>query len=69
VSDTYVDDMIKEGIIDPLKVTRNAIENAASAAGTFLTTEVAIADDADEKSSPAMGMNPGMGGGMAGMGF
>jgi len=69
VSDTYVDDMIKKGIIDPLKVTRNAIENAASAAGTFLTTEVAIADDPDEKASPSMGMNPGMGGGMAGMGF
>jgi chaperonin GroEL len=39
----YVEDMIKEGIIDPVKVTRNALQNAASAASTFLTTQGAIA--------------------------
>jgi chaperonin GroEL len=43
-SGEYVDDMIKAGIIDPLKVTKNALLNAVSAAGTFLTTEVAIAN-------------------------
>jgi chaperonin GroEL len=42
--DVYVDDMIKEGIIDPVKVTRNAIQNAASAASTFLTIRGAIAE-------------------------
>lgn len=69
VADTYVPDMIKEGIIDPLKVTRNALMNAASAAGTLLTTQVAIADEPEEKSSPAPAMPAGMGGGMPGMGF
>ena len=38
----YVDDMMKNGIIDPVKVVRSALENAASASGTLLTTEVAI---------------------------
>jgi chaperonin GroEL len=63
----YVD-MIKSGIIDPVKVTRAALENAASAAAMVLTTEVAITD-MPEKTPPA-GMPPmpgGMGGGM-GMG-
>lgn len=40
-------DMIKKGIIDPVKVTRTALQNAASAAGILLTTDVAIADDPD----------------------
>lgn len=48
-TDTYVSDMVGEGILDPLKVTRNAIINAASSAGTFLTTEVAIADIPESK--------------------
>ena len=63
VKDEYVD-MIKAGIIDPLKVTRTALENAASIAATLLTTEVVVADlpEKDEKSGPAGGM--GMGGGM-----
>ena len=59
----YVD-MIKEGIIDPAKVTRSALQNAASIAGLFLTTEAVIADK-PEKAAPAM---PG-GGDMGGMDF
>jgi chaperonin GroEL len=60
----YVD-MIKAGIIDPAKVTRSALQNAASIAALFLTTEAVIADK-PEKSSPAM---PGGDGGMGGMDF
>ena len=41
--------MLKMGIIDPVKVTRTAIENAVSAAAILLTTEVAIADEPEEK--------------------
>ncbi|MBQ7945410.1 MAG: chaperonin GroEL [Bacteroidales bacterium] len=50
------------GVIDPAKVTRVALENAASIAGMFLTTECVIADKKEETPMPAM--NPGMGGGM-----
>jgi chaperonin GroEL len=60
----YVD-MIAEGIIDPAKVTRSALQNAASIAGLFLTTEVVVADK-PEKAGPAM---PGGDGGMGGMDF
>jgi chaperonin GroEL len=59
----YVD-MIKVGIIDPAKVTRSALQNAASIAGLFLTTEAVVADK-PEKAAPAM---PG-GGDMGGMDF
>src|SRR6187399_2724023 len=59
----YVD-MIKAGIIDPAKVTRSALQNAASIAALFLTTEAVIADK-PEKNQPAM---PG-GDDMGGMGF
>jgi len=54
-------DMVEAGIIDPLKVTRSALENAASMASVFLTTEVAIANKPEENKEgqgPAM---PGMG--------
>jgi chaperonin GroEL len=51
-TDIFSDDLIKDGIIDPVKVARAAIENAASAAGILLTTEVAIADE-PEKDKPA----------------
>jgi len=61
----YVD-MIKEGIIDPAKVTRSALQNAASIAALFLTTECVIADK-PEKASAGGGM-PG-GGGMGDMDF
>ncbi|MEG1750028.1 MAG: chaperonin GroEL [Tannerellaceae bacterium] len=54
------------GVIDPAKVTRVALENAASIAGMFLTTECVIAEKKED--APAMPpMNPGMGGGMGGM--
>jgi chaperonin GroEL len=56
----YVD-MISAGIIDPAKVTRSALQNAASIAALFLTTEVVIADK-PEKNAPAAG-GGGMGGG------
>ncbi|WP_139855509.1 chaperonin GroEL [Aequorivita sinensis] len=63
-SDSYVD-MIKAGIIDPKKVTRVALENAASVAGMILTTECALVDIKDENAGG--GMPGGMGGGMPGM--
>ncbi len=56
----YVD-MVKSGIIDPAKVTRSALQNAASIAGLFLTTEAVIADK-PEKPAPAPAGDPGMGG-------
>ncbi len=62
-SETYVD-MLEVGIIDPKKVTRVALENAASVAGMILTTECALVDIKEE--NPAAGMPP-MGGGMPGM--
>ncbi|MBD60712.1 MAG: chaperonin GroEL [Euryarchaeota archaeon] len=61
----YVD-MIGAGILDPAKVTRNALQSAGSIAGMVLTTETLIADDPEQKEdTPAM---PDMGGGMGGMG-
>ncbi|MFW5471463.1 chaperonin GroEL [Knoellia sp. CPCC 206435] len=63
-SGEYVD-LIKAGIIDPAKVTRSALQNAASIAALFLTTEAVIADK-PEKAAPAM---PGGGDDMGGMGF
>ncbi len=63
--DTMEMDMIAVGIVDPVKVTRTAIQNAASAAAILLTTECAIAEEPKEEK-PAMG--GGMGGGMPGMG-
>ncbi|MBU3146408.1 chaperonin GroEL [Clostridium sp. CF012] len=52
--------MIKAGIVDPTKVVRSALQNAASVAATFLTTEVAVADIPEKNSAP-MGGGPGMG--------
>jgi chaperonin GroEL len=63
-TDVY-ENLCKTGVIDPAKVTRVALENAASIAGMFLTTECVIAEKKEE--SPAVPMNPGMGGGMGGM--
>lgn len=60
--DAYEEDMIKAGIIDPLKVTRTALENAVSVAALLLTTEVAVTDIVEEKESSPMGGMPGMGG-------
>ena len=64
-TDTY-ENMLKAGIIDPTKVTRIALENAASVAGMLLTTECVLADIKEDNPAPAMGA-PGMGGGMPGM--
>jgi len=64
-SDTY-ENMLKAGIIDPTKVTRIALENAASVAGMLLTTECVLADIKEDNPAPPMGA-PGMGGGMPGM--
>ena len=59
-TDTY-EDMRKAGVIDPAKVARVALENAASIAGMFLTTECLIVDKPEDKPAMPMG-NPGMGG-------
>jgi len=57
-------DMIEMGILDPTKVTRTALQNAASIAGLMITTEAMVAE-LPKKEEPAMG---GGGGGMGGMG-
>ena len=62
-TDVY-EPLYKAGVIDPAKVTRVALENAASIAGMFLTTECIIAEKKEENAAPAM---PPMGGGMGGM--
>jgi chaperonin GroEL len=61
-------DLVKAGVIDPAKVTRLALQNAASIAGLMLTTEALIADikEDDKKGAAGAGMPPG-GGGMGGM--
>lgn len=62
LEDKIIDDMVKAGIIDPVKVTRTALQNAASAAAILLTTEVAVAEEPEEKkpSNPAMPGGMGM---------
>jgi len=57
-------DLIKAGIIDPAKVTRSALQNAASIAALFLTTEAVIADKPEKHAAPAGDPSGGMGGGM-----
>ncbi len=64
-TNTY-ENLFETGVIDPAKVTRIALENAASIAGMFLTTECVIVDEKEDEA-PAAPMNPGMGG-MGGMG-
>ena len=59
-------DLRAAGVVDPAKVTRVALENAASVAGMFLTTECVICDKKEEKADAAMGGAAGMGG-MGGM--
>ncbi len=61
-----IDDMIKAGIIDPVKVERAGVQHAVSAAAILLTSEAAIADEPEEGGGPMM---PDMGGGMPGMGM
>ncbi|HEY4486075.1 MAG TPA: chaperonin GroEL [Nitrospiria bacterium] len=65
ISETYVD-MVEAGIIDPTKVTRTALQNAASVAGLMLTTEVMVTELPEEKKAGAPSMG-GHGGGMEGM--
>jgi chaperonin GroEL len=60
--------MIEMGILDPTKVTRTALQNAASVAALMLTTEAMIAEAPKEESGAAGGMPGGMGG-MGGMGM
>ena len=64
-------DMVKAGIVDPAKVTRSALQNAASIASMVLTTEALVADIPEKEKAPAggppMGGMGGMGGGMPGM--
>ena len=63
-------DMIQAGIIDPTKVVRHALQDAASVAGLLVTTEAMVAEKPEPKGQPGMGMPPGGGmGGMGGMDF
>jgi chaperonin GroEL len=68
-ADKY-EDLIEAGVIDPTKVVRYALQNAASVAGLMLTTEAMVAEAPEEKADAGMGGMPpggGMGGGMGGM--
>jgi chaperonin GroEL len=60
-TDVY-EDLVKAGVIDPTKVARTALQNAASIAGLLLTTECVLTERREEKAAPAM-----PGGGMGGM--
>jgi chaperonin GroEL len=62
-TDVY-EDLVKAGVIDPTKVVRTALQDAASVAGLLITTEAAIAETPEDKAAPAMPDMGGMGGGM-----
>jgi chaperonin GroEL len=62
-------DLIEQGVLDPTKVTRTALENAASVAGLLLTTEAVISDKPEPEGAAAGGGMPDMGGMGGGMGF
>jgi chaperonin GroEL len=62
-----IDDMIKAGIIDPVKVGRSSVQHAVSAAAILLTSEAAIAEEPDDGKGGGMPDMSGMGGGMMGM--
>jgi chaperonin GroEL len=69
-----INDMIEVGIIDPVKVTRSALENAVSAAAILLTTKAVVTDLPEKKDSTCPAPPAGMGGmegmgGMPGMGM
>ncbi|KQT31909.1 molecular chaperone GroEL [Sphingomonas sp. Leaf412] len=66
-TDTY-ENLVAAGVIDPTKVVRTALQNAASVAGLLITTEAAVSELADDKPAMPMG-GGGMGGGMGGMDF
>lgn len=63
LTDTY-EDLVQAGVIDPTKVTRTALQNAASISGLLLTTEALIVEKKESSPAPAAG---GPGGGMGGM--
>jgi chaperonin GroEL len=60
-SDTY-EDLVKSGVIDPTKVTRTALQNAASIAGLLLTTECVVVERKEDKPAPSAPAGGGMGG-------
>ena len=60
-------DLVKMGVLDPTKVTRYALQNAASVAGLILTTAAMVAESPKDEANGGHGMG-GMGGGMGGMG-
>jgi chaperonin GroEL len=64
VTGEYVD-LVKAGVVDPTKVTRSALQNAASISGLLLTTEAVVTELPEKDKTPPM---PGGGGGMGGMG-
>jgi chaperonin GroEL len=66
-TDEYVD-LVKAGVVDPTKVTRSALQNAASISGLLLTTEVVIADAPEKEKGPSLPPGGGMGG-MGGMDY
>jgi chaperonin GroEL len=59
-----IEDLVKAGVIDPAKVTRSALQNAASIAALLLTTEAIVADKPEKKQEGGGGMPPGGGMGM-----
>nr|MCH9767337.1 chaperonin GroEL [Actinomycetes bacterium] len=61
------EDLLKAGVADPVKVTRSALQNAASIAALFLTTEAGVADKPEKAAAAPMGGDPT--GGMGGMDF
>jgi chaperonin GroEL len=63
------EDLVKAGVVDPTKVTRTALQNAASIAGLLLTTECMITDLPEKSSAPAGGGGGHGGGGMGGMDY
>jgi chaperonin GroEL len=60
--ESFVEDLIKAGIVDPLKVTRTALENAVSMAAILLTSEAAVADEPEKAGNGQAPPMPGMGG-------
>jgi len=66
LTDTF-EDLFASGVIDPTKVVRTALQNAASIAGLLLTTEAVVVEKPQEEAPAAGGMGGGMPGGMGGM--
>ncbi len=58
----HYEDLVKAGVVDPTKVTRTALQNAASISGLLLTTECVVVERKEEKPAPAAPPGGGMGG-------